>query len=68
MANTKRGGPSSAAVAVGSVIGTLALATIIIAVVFIGRYAFKKKRGGQDKYTEINDRQSHPLDLTTENA
>ena len=68
MAKTKKGGPSSAAVAVGSVIGTLALGTIIIAVVFIGRYAFKKKRGGQDKYIEINNRQSCPSDLTTENA
>ena len=68
-ANTKRGGPSSAAVAVSSVIGTLALGTIIIAVVFIGHYAFKKKRGGQDKYVEINNRQSGcSLNLTTENA
>ena len=66
---TKKGGSSSAAIAVGSIIGTLALVTVITAVVFIGRRVSKKKKqGGEEKYIEINKGQSHPLDLTTENA
>ena len=69
-AQTQKGGPSSAAVAVSSVIGTLALGTVIIILVFIGRYAFKKKRGGHrnSNYIDINDQPSRPSDLTTEAA
>ena len=52
---TKKGRPSSGTVAVVSVFGTLALGTIIIVVVFIGRYTFKKKRGKRSEYIEIND-------------
>ena len=63
-------GPSSVTVAVSSVIGTLALGIIIIAMVFIGRCAFKnlkkKKRGKQERYMELNDQQSDPADLTNE--
>ena len=68
MAKTKKGGSSSAAIAVGSVIGTLALGTVIVIVVFIGRCAIKRKRGERRKYTEIEGRQSHSLNLITENT
>ena len=69
---------SNAVVATASVMGTLLLCTLIVIVVFMGRYAFRLRRKRlsaqhQRSYMQINDsadsppEQSHPSD-TAENA
>ena len=61
--------PPNATVAVASVIGTLSLGIIIVLLVFVSHYAFKKKRNKKrNKYMEIDNQQSQTSDPTTEAA